>query len=122
MGGVSFMEAEAFGAEADGGFKGGRGGGGEAEEGDGGMDGGDAADVVVDGGVVEKAGGEEDGDGETVRLDELGKFNHCYDVPYACGWKHYYCFFHFSSFSVCVSNPSLHGFYILIYFNFLFQF
>jgi len=81
-GGVSFVEAEDFG-EADGGCKGGGGGAGEAKEGDGGVEGGDAADVGVDGGVVKEAGGEEDGDGETVRLDELGKLNHGNNVAYA---------------------------------------
>jgi len=84
VGGVSFVKAEAFGGEADGGCKGGRGGAGEAEEGDGGVDDGDAADVGVGGGVVEEAGGEEDGDGETVRLDELCKLNHGNNVAYAC--------------------------------------
>ena len=94
-GSICFDEGEGSGGEADGGC-GGEWDVGEAEEGDGGMCGGDAADVVFDGWVVEEAGGEDDGDGETVRLDELGKFNHGYNVAYARCWKQYNCvLFHF---------------------------
>jgi len=96
VGSICFDEGEGPGGEADGGWGGGEWDVGEAEEGDRGMGGGDAADVGVDGGVVEEAGGEEDGDGETVRLDELCKLNHGDNVAYARRWKNYNCvLFHF---------------------------
>jgi len=95
VGSICFDEGKGPGGAADGGWGGGEWDVGEAEEGDRGMGGGDAADIGVDGGVVVVAGGEEDCDGETVRLDELGKLNHGNNVAYSWCWEHHNSiFFH----------------------------
>ena len=65
-------------------------------KGDGRVGGGDAVDVGVDGGVVEEASGEEDGDLDAVVEEVLGEFNHGHYVAYAWSWIQHYSFFHHS--------------------------